>query len=147
MKVLFLKDVARIGRKGEIKEVADGFAYNNLIPRKLAVPATEAHVNRAEMSNAHKAETAAAHAAKMREFFKEVETNPLTLTLPANDKGHLFKGVHAGEIKDALSIECGLSLEVKDILLPAPLKEVGRHEVAINSGGVKGVCVVIIQKK
>lgn len=147
MKVMFLKDVPRIGRKDEIKDVADGFAYNSLIPRKLAVPATIEHIERAKKVHAHAAQTEAERVSQLRVFFSKSEENPVRLSLPANEKGYLFQGVHAADIQEMVEKTFGLHIEVKDIELPVALKEVGMHHVSITSHGVKGVCVVIIEKK
>lgn len=147
MKVLFLKDVPRVARKSEIKEVADGYAYNNLIPRKLAVPATPEHVRRTELGQARTELAQANHESQMRGFFKRVEIEPIRLVLPANEKGHLFKGVRISEICDEIERAYGITLDAKELTLSTPLKETGTHRVPVRSGGVSGECVVIIEKK
>ncbi len=146
MKVVLLKDVPKLGKKHEVKEVADGFAYNSLIPRGLVVPATKEHMQKAATQVALKAEKEKGFEAAFRGLIKESEETPLVLSGEANEKGHLFKGIRASDIIVALG-KRGLELKERDIILPAPLKEVGAHEVTLQSGDLKGQLHIIIKKQ
>ncbi len=144
MKVLFLKDVPKIGKKHEVKEVADGFAYNNLIPRKLVVLATPEHIRHAEAQVA-----SMAHARKLKEdHIHDVVRKTkalLTIAVSANKEGHLFKGLRASDILSAIKKEYNIVLEEKDILLKNPLKETGVHTILLKMGDTEAECMIIIE--
>ena len=147
MKVVLLRDVPKLGRKGEVKEVADGFAYNNLIPRKLVAPATKENVQKAEAAQA-----ALVHARETKVQLidtiatRSLETPPTIVAL-ANAEGHLFKGVRAADVVAAIRVELGGAIDEKDVVLPQPLKEAGEHQITIRAGDHERVCRVIIEAK
>lgn len=147
MKVIFLKDVPRVGRKYDIKDVADGFAQNSLIPRKLAVPATSAAVARIE------AEKAALKGAKEKteeqvaRLKDATAKEPLLIAARANPKGGLFEGMGPAQIAGAIAKNLGIALEAGHIDLAHPLKEVGMHVVKVKVGSARGECTVLIEAK
>jgi large subunit ribosomal protein L9 len=147
MKVIFLKDVPRVGRKYDVKDVADGFAQNNLIPRKLAVAATPAAVARIE------AEKAALRGAKEKteeqvaRLKDATAKEPLLIAARANPKGGLFEGVGPAQIASAIEKTLGIALAAEHIDLAHPLKEVGTHVVKVKVGSAKGECTVMIEAK
>ncbi len=147
MKVIFLKDVPKIGRKYEIKDVPQGFAQNSLIPRKLAVPATPEHVRRVEKERAALLSTEKEKEAHVNELLARTTDEPLRMVLPANEKGHLFKGVHVADILSAISMQYGIQLSEREVTLKNPLKDVGTYAVDVHMGARKGTCTVIIEAK
>lgn len=138
MKVLFLKDVPKIGKKGEVKDVADGFAYNNLIPRKLAAPATAENVKRAEQSQAATVHARAQKTETVRMLAERTKETPLMIEVSANAQGHLFKGLRAQDVIVALKAQFGAVLDEKDVALAQPIKEAGIHEVPVHGGDFRG---------
>jgi large subunit ribosomal protein L9 len=146
MKVVLLKDVPKLGRKHEVKEVADGFAYNSLIPRGLVAPATKEAVSRAVAHDEATKEAIAAREATVRTISKETAADPVIIVGEANAAGHLYKGVRAEDVHGALSAH-GWELSIKDVLLRTPLKEVGPHIIPILSGSVRGEAHIIIKTK
>lgn len=146
MKVILLRDVAKMGRKGQICEVPSGHAANFLIPRKLAVAATPENLKR------HTAETTrfAEGEAKTQDAFKAVllalENSPVTYTAAANDQGHLFKGIHAADIARTLK-EAGMIVDAQAIVLVHPIKEIGTHMITLKQGGLEGVCTLEVVKQ
>lgn len=147
MKVIFLKDVPKVGKKHEVKEVADGFAYNNLIPRKFAVPATPEHVREADAEKASVAHSREVKEASAREVAKKSKETPVRIEVSTNEKGHLFQGLRAVDVVKAIHTAYGISLEEKDIVLTVPIKEAGSYEIALRSGDFEGVCSVVIETK
>ena len=145
MKVIFLRDIPHVARKYEVKEVSAGYAQNNLIPRKFAVPATPEHLRRLEKERATAVETEKEKEAHINELVQRSADAPLRMSLPANAKGHLFKGVHAGDIVGAIRAQYGVVVTEREILLKSPLKDVGTHAVEVAYGTRKGVCTVIIE--
>ncbi len=146
MKVILLKDVARMGRRGEIKELPSGHALNFLIPRKLAVPATPENLKRQQALITKHKETAEASQASFKDALAMLATTPVELAATANAKGHLFKGIKATDISERL-LELGFHISPESIHLTEPLKAVGTHEVPLVAGKEKGsFTLTIIQK-
>lgn len=146
MKVLLLKDVPKIGRKSDVKEVAEGFARNKLFPQGLAMPATPERIREVAEGRMRLVHVAEAREAEVREFCARSRETPLVMRLPANEKGNLFKGVQVADIVALMKTQ-GLVLEAKEVLLKNPLKEVGVHHISLRVGAVSGECVVSIEKK
>lgn len=134
MKVILLKDIHKVGQRYDIKEVAPGFAMNQLIPQKLAERATPAAMKALE---AKKAEIDAKRAQEMEALLSEagkIENVQVEIEAKANDKGHLFAGIDAETVAKAISESVGIELSPKFVELKEPLKEVGAHEVMVKIG-------------
>ncbi len=145
MKVILLKDVPKVGKKYDIKDVADGFALNLLIPRKLAERASPQAV--AQIGQVKVAEMAEK---KIQEdlLAMNLETiKNLTLTIKekANDKGHLFAGVTKEVLVAEILKATRLNLDTGFLDLDKPLKSVGEHKVTVEAGGKKVQFTVVIE--
>lgn len=147
MRVIFLRDVPKLGKKGEVKEVSDGYARNLLIPRKLAEPATEKSVARAVAEKNTAVVSAAVRDDLLKKNLKDLEETIITISSRTNEKGHLFAGVGKSEIISALERSTGIHFEEKNLVLEHPLKTTGEHEVTIEAGGKKGKLRVSIVKE
>jgi large subunit ribosomal protein L9 len=146
MKVILLRDVARIGRRYEVKEVPSGHALNFLIPRKLVEPATPENLKRVEAQRKKQETTVVLEAEHFDEALEKLKELKVSITAEANEQGHLFKGVKVEDIARALQSE-GLQVDVRHINLPHPLKAVGPHEIELHSGKKKGTFVLNIVGK
>ncbi len=137
MKIILLKDTRKIGRKYEIKEVADGYALNSLIPQGAAVPATPNYLKSIE-------ERKKRDVMMVEEFKKTFEyavsklpKGTLHIESKANEKGHLFAGLHKEDIIENFKKQTGIDLPYEHLFLDTPIKEAGEHTVAINIDGAK----------
>ncbi|NCN52237.1 50S ribosomal protein L9 [Candidatus Parcubacteria bacterium] len=146
MKVILLQDVARIGRRFEMKVVPDGHALNMLIPKRLAEPATPENMRRLKERMKKVDEVRAGAASTFEDTLKKLEGTTVTLPVSANEQGHLFKSVKATDIAAQVTKEVG-PLDADHIALHSPLKEVGEHEIAISSGDLKGTFTLSITKE
>lgn len=144
MQVILLHNVPKIGHKFDVIDVADGFANNFLLPQKLAEQATKAKV--ADIERRRELAKAAddARVADLKEKLAALSESALTITAKADDNGHLYKKIGQGDIVSALKDERDLMLHKEDILLDQPLHEVGEHQVAIESAGIKAIVTVQI---
>jgi large subunit ribosomal protein L9 len=146
MKVILLRDVARIGRRFEIKEVPSGHALNFLIPRKLAEPATPENVRRVESMRQKHAATLIEETAQFTEALARLKDTTIPVSADANAQGHLFKSVREADIATALRV-AGITVDVHQIELPHPIKALGTHTVALSAGTEKGnVTIEVIAK-
>lgn len=146
MKVILIKDVARLGRKSEIKEVPSGHAINFLIPRKMAIPATTENLKRiTEVTKKHVAKSLN-DLESFKEALKGLSDRTVVYTTEANEKGSLFKGINADDIAKSLEKE-GYIIQKNHIMLDHPIKELGIHEVVLRNGSVSGACRLEVVKK
>ncbi|MCR4311568.1 MAG: 50S ribosomal protein L9 [Candidatus Taylorbacteria bacterium] len=132
MKVILLKDVAKIGRKYDVKNVSDGHALNLLIPKGLAEVATPASLVKLEKLKKEDAGHKKVQEDLLLMNFKAIEGTTLEMSEKANEKGHLFAGVHKEEIISSMRKEKHIDLLPDFIELDKPLKEVGEHVVEIK---------------
>lgn len=143
MKVILIKDVARLGRKSDVKEVPDGHAINFLIPRKLAIIATPEHIKRNDVDTQKKVEQKKNQEQAFLDTVSKLNGEVLSFSVSANPQGHLYKGIHVDDIVTLLT-QKGYALTKEHIVLAHPIKEVGTYEIALTHGNLKGVCTLSI---
>lgn len=134
MKVIFLKDVPKIGRKYETKNVSDGYALNFLIPNKHAVIATPDAEKRIGLERSREEGERKVQDELLTQNLNQLSSVSITLTGKANDKGHLFAGLHAAEIIPALAQQARITIAPEHLALEKPIKEVGEHQVTVKVG-------------
>ena len=137
MKIILLKDIAKVGKRHEIKNIADGHAQNFIIPRGLGIPATDANIRKIEsMKSASDADRSVQEAllSKNLEALGEIT---VTLSGKANEKGHLFAGIHKDEIVEAVKKQSNIIIHGDFLVLDKPIKETGNHIVVVQAGGKK----------
>lgn len=144
MKVIFLKHVPKAGRQFEVKDVADGYAQNFLFPRGLAEPALASRVRALENKRAEIDAKSSADMAQVIAALEKLDGASVEILGPANEQGHLFKGIHKEEILAALKEQKGIVLPEESLLLEHPLKETGVHELAVEVGEHKSVLKVSV---
>jgi len=131
MKVVFLQNVEGSGRTGEIKEVADGFARNFLLPRRLAAPATPDAVKRGEALAVAEARRQAELDEQARTLAEKL-TAPIVITVRAGEQGRLYGSVTAADIVEEASKLAGQEVDRHLLVLEEPIKEVGTYEVPLR---------------
>lgn len=146
MKVILLKDVARLGRKSEVKEVPNGHATNFLIPRGLAISATPESLKRVGEEVKKHAEHKQHDLESFKEALTKLEGKTIRYVTDANDKGSLFKGVNSDDIARTLVSE-GVQISREQIVLAQPIKAVGIHEITLKHESTMGMCRLEIVKK
>lgn len=145
MKIILLNDVAKVGRKFEVKEVADGFALNSLIPQKKAIFASPSAIKDLEhKKKAQVAEEKVQHDLLMKNV-NHLKEARLTIKAKANEKGHLFSGINKEALSKIIKDETKLDIPVSVIQLDKPLKETGDHTVKVLLGETKGEFTVNIE--
>ncbi len=131
MRVVLLKDVKGIGKKGEIKEVNDGYARNALLPKKLAALATSSTVSIVSKLAADKEKAHAARVARLSARAKSIDGMKLHFALRAGEKGELFGSVSAKDIEKEL-----VRFEASEgkVVLEHPIKTLGLCRVPVEFG-------------
>lgn len=147
MKVILLKDVRSVGQHGEVKNVADGYAFNFLFPKKLAEPATEEKIKQLEQKKqAHEAE-AAKEAEALTNKVMQLRGKKVALQARATEKGGLFKSITKKDIAKAILAEHSLEIPESVIeLMEDHIKTTGEHKVVLTSkGGKVELTVIVVQ--
>lgn len=130
MKVILLKNVDKLGKEGEVKEVADGYARNFLIPQDLAKSATEQALREVESSAAKKMKDEQMDLAEAQKMAEQLDGRELFIKVKEKD-GTLFGSVNEKTISKALSDE-DLSVGPQCVKLEEPIKEVGDYDVRLE---------------
>lgn len=133
MKVILITDVYKHGVAGEIVEVADGFARNWLLPRKLAVKASASELKRFEAMRVEATQRKAALEDRLNELARQIDGVELFFGRRASPTGKLFGSVTTTEIADALNKKTGIDINRRRVsgLLP---REVGTHLIPVRLG-------------
>jgi large subunit ribosomal protein L9 len=147
MQVLLLKDVAGIGHAGDIKEVSGGYAKNYLLPKKLAVAASEGAQKQAQSLR----EAADRHRdrklTEAKSLATRLEGQVLAFKVRAGEGDRLYGSVTNSDIAEALSKVSGIEIERRQIDLEHPLKSLGQHGVPVKvASGVIATIVVHIER-
>ncbi len=132
MKVVFLEDVPRVARAGEVKSVSEGYGRNYLLPKKLAVMASPGELKRLETWRQAQEKQRATEERQLTELVQRLEGASVTIKAKAAETGHLYGSVSAAEIAEALTAAAIAAVEKKWVELEAPLRQVGEHAVVLR---------------
>ena len=144
MKIIFLKDVPRFGRKNEIKEVADGFG-RHLIVLGSAELATASAIIRTERRTAADASQKKVHSDLLLRNLENLNGISITLQGKANEKGHLFASIHKDEILTELKRATRIEMHPDYLILEHPIKTLGSHEVPVVAENVRATFTVVVE--
>ena len=134
MKVIFNTDVRGQGKKGELKEVSDGYARNYLLPRKLAAEATADNINALKQREKARARQIELEKAQAAENAKKLEGVQVIVRAKAGEKGKLFGAVTSAEISKALREQIDIDIEKNKIVQGEPIKTFGAYSVKAKFG-------------
>ena len=148
MKVILLKDVKGQGKKGELKEVSDGYARNFLLPRKLATEANKDNMNVMRQQEEAKERQLAKEKAEAEQAAEKLEKLSVKISAKAGNGGRLFGAVTSKEIAEALRSQHGVSVEKNKIVQSEPIKAFGTYKVKCKLGHeVSGVINVVVSEE
>lgn len=134
MKVILLRDVAKIGKRFEVVNVPDGYALNKLIPKGDAQAATPDNLKRVTNMKAKGASDKEAQLSSIKAMVDSLAETPLEVPMQANEQGHLFQSVHAEDVVKAAEAR-GAKLPKESISITTPIKTTGAHTVTVKSQG------------
>jgi large subunit ribosomal protein L9 len=141
MKVLFKKDVPDVARAGQIKEVADGYARNFLIPRGLAVAATAGALKQVAVGQAVAARRATEEEQAAQALKQRLEAEPIVLESKAGSTGRLYGSITTSDVATAIKNQLGAELDRRDLEITEPVRQVGQHRVTARLH--KGVTAIL----
>ena len=132
MKVILLEDVKSLGKKGDVVNASDGYARNMLLPKKLAVEASDGNLKDLAARKRGEAKVAAQLLAEAEQLKEQIEKQTVNVGIKVGTGGRVFGSVSAKEIADAAKEQLGLEIDKKKLLLDAPLKELGLTTVDLK---------------
>jgi large subunit ribosomal protein L9 len=132
MQVILLKDVDKVGLRGEVVDVAGGYARNYLLPRRLAETATPAKVTELEKRAGLRARQEASTFEQARELGAKLEATELLFEVKAGPTGSLFGSVTPTDLADEIWRVAKIRVDRRKIALGEPIKKVGRYEVPVE---------------
>jgi large subunit ribosomal protein L9 len=133
MKVVFLEEVEGTARTGDVKNVADGFARNYLLPRNLAAPATKHYIAVAEQKATKEAKRQDRVDDEARDrLFPLIDGQEMTIEVLVGEQGKLFGSVTSRDIAERLQKDTGVELEHRQVSLNQPIREIGTHEIPVK---------------
>ena len=131
MEVILKEDVAKLGHRGDVVKVAEGYGRNYLLPRKLAIEATAGNKAVIEQMKQSAVRRSAIEKADSEALSKQLEAVTLTFARKAGEKDHLFGSVTSSDIAEALE-QKGFNIDRRKIQLHEPLKSIGEFDVPIR---------------
>ncbi len=145
MKVILQQDVKGQGKKGQMVEVAEGYARNFLLPRKLAVPATADAVNTMHLREKAKKAEDARLKAEAEDAAEKLKSCHVKIPARAGANGKLFGAVTSKEVSEALKAQHGIELNSKKIVMDEPIKAYGAYQLKAKLGyEVSGTIYVMV---
>jgi len=132
MKVILLKDVSKIGKKFDVKNVADGYALNFLIPKKIAILATKEAIFKIEESKKLEIAEKNIQTELLEKNLETLSSSSIVIKGKSNEKGHLFAGIDKKELIGEIKKQVRLDIPEDMIEMERPIKELGDHKIKIS---------------
>lgn len=132
MKIILMQDVKKLGKKGEIIEINDGYARNYILPQKLGVEANNRNLNDLKLQKMKEEKDAQKLLDEAKDLAEKIGAQIVTVKIKAGEGGKVFGSVSAREIAGAMKKQCGLEIDKKKIQLQEPIRSFGFHEVGIR---------------
>lgn len=132
MKVILLKDVKNIGKQGEVKEVASGYAHNFLFKKGLAEEANAKNLAKLEAQKEEAREEAAAELQQAQDLKKELDGSEVEIKMKSGEDGRLFGSVSSKQVIEAYKEQKNVKLDRRKLDMPEPFRTLGYHKVNIK---------------
>ena len=145
MKVILKQDVKGKGKKGQMVEVAEGYARNFLLPKGLAAPATTDAMNTMRLQEKARARAEAEAKARAAEVAEQLKNCQVKIPAKGGEGGKLFGAVTTKEIAAALKEQYGMEIDSKKLVLDEPIKSFGAYQVKAKMGyEISGTVYVMV---
>ncbi|MGH8915302.1 MAG: 50S ribosomal protein L9 [Acidimicrobiia bacterium] len=132
MKLILISDVSELGKRGDVVEVAEGYARNFLLPRKKAVKANEGALAQAEATREARIETERKAKDEAERVATQLVGSRVVIAAQAGDEGQLYGSVGIADIVEGVRRFTGVELDRATVEIPKPIKAIGLHEITIN---------------
>lgn len=146
MKVILKEDVKSLGKKNEVVNVSDGYAQNFLMPRGLAVPATEGGIKDVKEKNAAQAEKKARLEAEAKALAEKISKVSVKMQVKCGANGKLFGAITSKEIADELKKQYNFDIDKKQLVIKENIKSAGTYKVTAKVlPGIAGEFNVVVE--
>ena len=132
MRIILTHDVDDLGHKGDVVDVADGYARNHVVSRSVAIMATDGGLRQAETMRIAREEALAAAKDEAETFAQSLTGTRVVIAANAGDEGKLFGSIGEADIAAAITKFTGIDVDPKLVVLDAPIKDIGLHEVPLQ---------------
>ncbi|MEE8497741.1 MAG: 50S ribosomal protein L9 [Acidimicrobiia bacterium] len=132
MKVILMDTVDGLGRKGDVVDVADGYARNYLVPKSKAIKATRGALKEAETLRRSRQESERVEKAAASQIAEALADSRVVVAARSADEGKLFGSIGARNVAEAIAQYTGVQVEPQIIMLTGPIKEIGQHEITLK---------------
>ncbi len=148
MEVILIKEVKRLGKPGEVKHVSDGYARNYLIPRGLAIAATDEALQRIKQQASAEAHREASEKSAAEAKAAALQNMQLVFKAKTGESGRLYGSITSADIAEQLAKKIGADVDKRKVLLEEPIKEVGKSKVEVRlHADVKITVTVIVESE
>jgi len=146
LRIVMRQDVEKLGEKGSVQTVSDGFARNYLIPKGFAVLATPGELRMVEENRIVQDRKLAKQEQAQRSVSDKINGMRLTFTARAGTQGRLYGSVTAGDIAERLSAAAGAEVDRRKVILEDPIRSLGEHKVVVHLvGRLRPEIVVVVE--
>ncbi len=142
MKVILLQDVAKIGRRFDIVNVADGYGLNKLIPRGLAEMATPENLRKVKIQAEQTAALRDAADASFASVVKSLEGKVVDVLVEANEDGKMYQALKLDDVVAAVKKAEDVDLLPASVVIKTPIKQLGEHQIQLVSGAQEAVLTI-----
>jgi large subunit ribosomal protein L9 len=146
MKVIFLQDIPRVGKKNDLKEVNDGYAMNFLIPSMLAQSATSKAISELDKRKKNIEIEGEVQTDLLQKNLEEIKGKVVIISGKANEKGSLFKAIHLSEIAAEMESQHHVNIAPEFIILEKPIKEIGEFEIPVEIKNKKSFFKIMVKR-
>ena len=148
MKLVLTQDVAKVGKIGDVKEVADGYARNFLLPRGMAVEATNAQLKRLQEQRAQEKKREDKNRAQLQALADRLTGAAVTFAMRVGEGGKLYGSISSKDVGDALEEQAKIVVDRRHVELEEPIRTLGTHQVAVRvASDLRPLVTVIVQEE
>ncbi|MEK7596459.1 MAG: 50S ribosomal protein L9 [Patescibacteria group bacterium] len=146
MKIILLQDILKIGQKGDIKEVNDGYARNFLLPKNLAEFAAPETIKNAQIKKTKTEIRQEKENQSFKTALEKLKGQEIIIKEKTDKGGRLFAGINKNRIKKELAARNFGEIEEKDLKFDAPIKQTGEYKIAVEKEGLKAEFNLIVRQ-
>jgi large subunit ribosomal protein L9 len=148
VKLVLTQDVAKVGKIGDVKEVADGYARNYLLPRGMAVEATNAQLKRLQEQRIQEKKREDKNRAELQAVADRLTGATVTFAMRVGEGGKLYGSISSKDVGDALEEQAKIIVDRRRVELEEPIRTLGTHQVAVHvASDLRPLVTVIVQEE
>lgn len=145
MKVILLRDIAKLGKRNDVVEVSQGYAMNVLVAKGEAKIATDAVLNQIKQEEKHKAYKKEVAQSAFLKLIEKLRTTPIAISGKRHQEGSLFAHISEEDIAQAIYVSTGISINPKQVQIQNPIKHHGTYQIILEEGGKKEEVTLIVK--